>query len=124
MSNLERLIAPVCAGVFVILSVYVLALWIFAVIRTRFVFCYIFLVTGVLNLFICTINFILHIDPYVGVRLLGLQLWKIFYYAFLLIQPITFVISATGTTILVLWLIRKGLPNDTAPKVVGDLGSR
>ena len=107
MTASGSIVPLVCAVLFVILGIYVLALWIFALIRTRLSFCYIFVITGALHLIVSVINLALYIDPPIGIRLLGQPGAAIFYYAFLWIQPATFLVSATGSTLLVIWLTRK-----------------
>jgi hypothetical protein len=123
MTTSASVVPIVCAALFVVLGIYVLGLWIFALIRTGFFFCYIFVGTGALHLIISAINLALQVDPPIGIRLLGQPGARIFYYAYLWIQPATLFISAIGTTMLVIRLTRR--PNHaierTADRCSDDL---
>jgi hypothetical protein len=107
MTAPRDLVTLVCAIGFIVLNLYYLGLWIYALHRTRLGFCYILVATGAVGVFLSVINVVLYCDPYVGVRGLGLPGWKVFYYLFVCIQPINVVASYIGFTLLVAWMTRR-----------------
>jgi hypothetical protein len=100
------------------LCLYLIALWCFALIRTGFAFCYIFIFTyGGLFVF-SVVNAILCYDPLIGVRVLGRENWKTFYYIFICAQPINFLVAIVGATLLVASLVKTRSSQSVATREV------
>ena len=91
-----------CAASFVFFSVYLIALWIYGLRRTGSSAFFLLLAAAVIGLGVSLTNLALVCDSYIGIRLLGRDAWKIFYYAFVCIQPIQALLGAVGLTILAL----------------------
>jgi hypothetical protein len=100
-------ITLLCALSYVLFAIYSFALWTFALLRTRLNFCYIFMATAVFSFIISVITVILYWDPYFGLRTFGHAGWRICYYFIVLIQPAASLVSAAGTTVLVVWLVKR-----------------
>ncbi len=90
------------AASFVLFSVYLIALWIYGLGRTGSPAFFFLLAAAVIGLGVSLANVALVCDSYIGIRILGRDAWKIFYYAFVCIQPVQSLLSAVGLTILVL----------------------
>ncbi len=101
------LVTCLCALSFIVLGIYALALWIYALVRTGFGFFWLLVIASVLGVIVSIINAALVYDHYVGIRLLGQPGWKIFYYAFYCVQPVESLLSVVGSTILVIWITRR-----------------
>jgi len=94
---------------FVLLGVYSVALWIYGFIRTGLLAFLLLIIAAVIGIAVSAANLALVYDSYIGVRLLGHGAWKIFYYAFVCIQPIESLLSAIALTMLVIWIARRDL---------------
>jgi hypothetical protein len=100
-----------CAMSFVVFGVYSVALWVYGFIRTGLVAFGILIVAAVIGIAVSIANVALVYDSYIGIRLLGRTGWRIFYYAFVCIQPLESLLSAVALTMLVIWITRRGLTN-------------
>jgi hypothetical protein len=106
-----------CGGVYILLTLYIAGLWAFCLFRTGMVFCYFYILAAVVGIFISVVSVAMHLDPYVWVRLLGKEGWRISYYVIIVVQPIGVLIGATGATILVRWLTKR--PNQSLEPTAG-----
>jgi hypothetical protein len=97
----------VCAGLYIMLTLYAVGLWAFALVRTRMVFCYFYIVAALVGAFISVVSVGMYLDPYIWVRLLGRSGWTVSYYFIIVVQPIALLIGVTGSTILVRWLTKR-----------------
>jgi hypothetical protein len=96
---------------FVLFAVYSVALWTYGFIRTGLLAFPILIIAAVIGIAVSIANVALVYDSYIGIRLLGQSAWKIFYYAFVCIQPIQTLLSAVALTMLVIWITRDRLTN-------------
>jgi len=108
----------VCALSFVLFGAYSVALWIYGLIRTGSVAFVLLLVAALIGIAVSVVNVALVYDHYIGIRLLGQAGWKIFYYAFVCIQPIESLLSTIALTMLVIWISRKR-PNQALQPTAG-----
>jgi len=113
-------VTTICGIVHIAVALYAVALWSFALYRTGFLFCYFFVAAAVVSVIISISAIVLHLDPLIGVRLLGQPGWRICYYFIVVIQPIASLVAATGSTVLVLWLTKRS--NQAMQRTAGSLG--
>ena len=99
------------------LTLYAVGLWVFALFRTRMVFCYFYIVAALVSLFISMVSVGMYLDPYIWVRLLGRSGWTVSYYFIIVVQPVALLIGVTGSTILVRWLTKR--PNQSLQPTAG-----
>lgn len=59
-----------CGGAYIFLAFFAVGLWVFALLRTRMVFCYSYIMAAVVAAFISVITVGMYLDPYIWVRLL------------------------------------------------------
>ena len=90
------------AASFVLFSVYLIGLWIYGLSRTGASAFLLLLAATAIGLGVSLANVALVCDSYIGIRLLGRDAWKIFYYVFVCIQRVQSLLTALGLTILVL----------------------
>jgi hypothetical protein len=95
---------------FVFFSVYGLALGVYGFVRRGSIAFVFMIVSSAIGLFVSIANVALVCDSYIGMRLLGHTGWKIFYYAFVCVQPIASLLTAIAMTLLTLSAIRKDEP--------------
>jgi hypothetical protein len=100
-----------CAALLLLFSLYLVALWAFALVRTGSFAFALLLAAALIGLGVSIANVALVYDSYIGIRLLGPSMWKIFYDTFVCIQPIGSLLSAVALTMLVIWITRRGLTN-------------
>jgi len=96
-----------CAVSFVFFSVYTIALGTYGFMRTGFIAFFLLIVASAIGLAVSIANVALVCDSYIGIRLLGRDGWKIFYYVFYSVQPIGSLVTAVAMTILTVWIIRR-----------------
>jgi hypothetical protein len=109
-----------CAASFVFSSTYLIALWVYGAMRTRSFAFFVLMAAALMGLAVSIANVALVYDSHIGIRLLGHDGWRIFYYAFVCIQPIQSWLSIVGLTALVLRTTRKGLTNRSSQPRPGD----
>jgi hypothetical protein len=79
----------------------------YGLLRTGFMAFFLIIVASVISLGVSIANVALVYDSHIGVGILGKSAWKIFYYAFVCIQPIEALLSAIAMTILTVWTARE-----------------
>jgi hypothetical protein len=92
---------------FVLFSVYRLALGAYGLARTGLMAFSLIILASVIGLGVSIANLTLIYDSYIGIRILGQSSWKIFYYAFVCIQPVESLLSAIALTILTVWITHR-----------------
>jgi hypothetical protein len=92
---------------FVLFSLYGLALGVYGVMRTGWIAFFLIIVSSAVGLGVSIANVALVYDSYIGIRILGQSAWKMFYYAFVSIQPIGSLLNAIALTILTIWVTRR-----------------
>jgi hypothetical protein len=97
----------ICAVLYIILALYAVGLWVFALLRTGMVFCYFYIVAALVGAFISVVSVAMYLDPYIWVRLLGKEGWRISYYFIIVVQPAAYLIGVSDSTILVRWLTKR-----------------
>ena len=107
----------ICGAAYILLALFGAALWVFALLRTRMLFCYFYIAAAVVAAFISVITVSMYLDPYIGVRLLGKAGWKVSYYFIVIVQPAAYAISLIGSIILVRWLTKR--PNQSMQPTAG-----
>ena len=112
----------VCASIYMTLTMYAVGLWVFALFRTRMVFCYFYIVAALVSLFISVVSVGMYLDPYIWVPLLGRSGWTVSYYFIIVVQPVALLIGVTGSTILVRWLTKR--PNQSLEPTAGRCDDR
>ena len=100
-----RLIQLIASGAFLIGDLYLLVLWIYAVIRTRLVFFWILAFAGLFYCLLAIVNFALIYAPQQIRDAIGPG-FLTFYTVFLLFQPLNLLLAVIGHTVLVSWVIR------------------
>jgi hypothetical protein len=85
----------ICAGLYIMLALSAVGLWVFALLLTGMVLCYFYIVAALVGVFISIVSVAMHLDPYVWVRLLGRAGWRISYYFIIVVQPIGLLIGVT-----------------------------
>jgi hypothetical protein len=111
----------ICGIAHILVALYALALWSFALYRTGFLFCYCFIAATVVSVFTSVITVVLYFNPFLCVRLLGQPGWRICYYVIVIIQPVASLVAAIGSTVLVLWITKTS--NQAIQRTAGSLGS-
>jgi hypothetical protein len=109
------LLTFVCSTIFVLGDAYILALWCYALSRTRIRVFYFLILCEALALSLAIVNSILCYTPSIGIRLLGSRVWTCFYYLFVCFQPMTFVAFIIALTLLVR-RIANGVPKSEDAK--------
>ena len=100
-----RLIQVIASGAFLIGDLYLLILWIYAVVRTRLIFFWILTFAGVFYLLLAIINAALVYAPEQVRNAVGPQFLTL-YAVFLLFQPFNLLLAMIGHTVLVSWVVR------------------
>lgn len=101
MRNSADLVTFVCTLIYVLGDTYLLALWFYALHRTRQSVFYLLILWEVIALCFAIVNSILYYDPWAGFRALGPRGWAYFYYVFVCAQPLNFAVGAAALTLLV-----------------------
>ena len=70
-------------------------------------FCYFYILSAIVGLFMSIVSVGMYLDPYIWVRLLGQAGWKVSYYFIIVVQPVAYFISIVGSVVLVRWLIKR-----------------
>jgi hypothetical protein len=97
----------ICGALYIMIALYAVGLWAFALFRTRMAFCYFFILAALSGAFISVVTILMYLDPYIGLRLFGSSGWRISYYFIIVIQPFASLIGVVGSTILVRWLTKR-----------------
>jgi len=100
-----RLVQLIASCAFLVGDLYLLGLWIYAVVRTRLIFFWILALAGLCYLLLAIVNAVLVFGPEQVRNSLGSQFTTV-YAVFLLCQPFNLVLAAIGHTVLVNWVIR------------------
>jgi hypothetical protein len=95
------------ACTFVLVSVYSIVLGLYGYVITGLLAFFILIAASVIGLGVSVANVALVYNSYIGIRVLGLSAWKIFYYSFVCIQPIGSLLSAIALTILTVWITQR-----------------
>src|SRR4051794_21116758 len=93
-----------CTAGFVILHLFCLGLWMFSIWRTRLWFFYVFLAVELCAVGLSVVSLILYYNPPSIPRLLGRQLYAMFFYSFIWAQLLTGVAGVIGSIFLLRWL--------------------
>jgi hypothetical protein len=104
-----RLIQLVASGAFLVGDLYLLVLWIYAVVRTRLIFFWILAVAGLFYLLLAMINAGLIYAPEQIRNAVGPHFLTL-YAVFLLFQPFNLLLAVVGHTVLVNWVLRAERP--------------
>src|SRR5947199_7771502 len=100
-----RLIQLIASGAFLVGDLYLLILWIYAVVKTRLIFFWILAVAGLFYLLLAGVNASLVYAPEQIRNGIGPQFLTI-YAVFLLFQPFNLLLAILGHTVLVNWVVR------------------
>lgn len=100
-----RLIQLIASGAFLVGDLYLLGLWIYAVVRTRLIFFWILTFAGLFYCLLALANAALVFAPEQIRNSLGPQFLSV-YAIFLLSQPLNLLVAVIGHTVLVSWVIR------------------
>jgi len=104
-----RLIQLVASGAFLIGDLYLLGLWIYAVVRTQLIFFWILALAGLCYTLLAIVNATLVFAPEQVRNTFGSQFMTV-YAVFLLCQPFNLLLAAIGHTVLVRWVVRTAAP--------------
>jgi hypothetical protein len=108
-----RLIQLIGSGAFLLGDLYLLVLWIYAVIRTRLIFFWILTFAGLFYLLLALGNAALIYAPEQIRNAVGPQFLTL-YAVFFLFQPFNLLLAMIGHTVLVSWVVRTQR-NEKAP---------
>jgi hypothetical protein len=97
----------ICAALYIAFAFYAAGLWVFALFRTGMAFCYFFIASAVVGAILSVFAVAMYLDPYIWVRLLGKDGYTVSYYFVIVSQPVAYLISIIGATMLVRLLIKR-----------------
>jgi hypothetical protein len=106
-----------CTLGFLLLHLGFVAMWIFAIWRTRLWFFYIALFVSLLASLLSITNLILYYDPPFVPRVLGREVYAIFFYSFIWVQFAVAVLGFVGTLFQLRWIFASYDKQKEAPKV-------
>jgi hypothetical protein len=99
---------------FVVANFYLLALWCFAFLRTGFHFAWVYAISNAIALFVGLINLTIVLQLPIVKQFLGSSGYSILYWAQLVIQPLVFILTMIGSTLLLRHLLRPAKAGITA----------
>lgn len=97
----------VCGALYIAFAFYAAGLWVFALVRTRMAFCYFFIASAIVGAVLSVFAVVMYLDPYFWVRLFGRAGYRVSYYFVMVSQPVSYLVSITGATLLVRWLTKR-----------------
>src|SRR5947209_2208668 len=100
-----RLIQLIASAAFLVGDLYLLILWVYAVVKTRLIFFWILAIAGLFYVLLAGVNASLVYAPEQIRNALGPQFLTI-YAVFLLFQPFNLLLAIIGHTVLVGWAVR------------------